>query len=115
MLGLEALRNKNAMEGDEGAGAAAAAAAQGKQEGKKGVFDSGGVLANSNSDVAELGDGDARIGMLLALLLYQRLPQFVPKTVVTFPAALGATATKTIELRNPSRMPIEYEVRRYRH
>jgi hypothetical protein len=48
--------------------------------------------------------------VLLALHLFQALPQLVPKTVIEFKCALGDSARKSIELKNPSSKPIEYEV-----
>jgi hypothetical protein len=48
--------------------------------------------------------------VLLALHLFQALPQLVPKTVIEFKCALGDSARKSIELKNPSSKPIEYEL-----
>jgi hypothetical protein len=48
--------------------------------------------------------------LLLALHLFQALPQLVPKTVIEFKCALGDSTRKSIELKNPSSKPIEYEV-----
>lgn len=40
----------------------------------------------------------------------QGLPQMVPKTEVEFRTNLGTAVSKSIELKNPSSKPIDYEV-----
>jgi hypothetical protein len=77
---------------------------------RPGLFDSGGVLANSTTTTVELGAGVQRDSMLAVLFLYQQLPQLVPKAQIEFRGALGATVLKTIELKNPTRRPIMYHV-----
>lgn len=50
--------------------------------------------------------------ILLALLgLYQTLPHYVPKTTIEFAGALHEEITKSIELTNPAKRPIQYVVR----
>eukprot|EP00903_Cladosiphon_okamuranus_P009303 g8875.t1 len=58
-------------------------------------------------DVLDLSDRD---GVLLALHLFQALPQLVPKTEVEFKANLGSVVSKSIELKNPSSKAIKYDV-----
>ncbi|CAM9742155.1 unnamed protein product, partial [Ectocarpus fasciculatus] len=58
-------------------------------------------------DILDLSDRD---GVLLALHLFQSLPQLVPKTEVEFRANLGSVVSKSIELKNPSSKPIKYDV-----
>ncbi|CAM9548186.1 unnamed protein product [Chrysoparadoxa australica] len=48
--------------------------------------------------------------VLLALHLFQSLPQIVPKSDIEFKATLGEAASKTIELTNPSNRDVSYEV-----
>ena len=53
----------------------------------------------------------ARELLLLALHLHSSLPHLVPKTVITLAGGLHERVVKEIELSNPSRKPLEYEVR----
>ncbi|KDO33411.1 hypothetical protein SPRG_02218 [Saprolegnia parasitica CBS 223.65] len=48
--------------------------------------------------------------ILLVLHLYQNVPQFIPKTTIEFKGILGQTITKSIELKNPSKKTIVYDV-----
>ena len=43
--------------------------------------------------------------------LYQALPHYIPKATVEFPAVLGDLVTKNIELSNPSKQAISYNVK----
>lgn len=52
----------------------------------------------------------ARSILLMVLHMYLNLPNLVPKTKVEFVGALGTPIMKQIELKNPSRKPIEYSV-----
>lgn len=50
--------------------------------------------------------------LLLTLLgLYQTLPHYVPKTTIEFAGALHEAISKSIELTNPAKRPIQYVVR----
>ena len=59
---------------------------------------------------AEVTNLDARDGLLLALYLFQNLPQYMPKTTIVFSGALGKPIRKDIELRNPSKKKITFLV-----
>jgi hypothetical protein len=48
--------------------------------------------------------------LLLALYLYEKLPHYVPKGHLRFFGSLHQPLTRTIELSNPSRQPISYQV-----
>ncbi|RHZ21992.1 hypothetical protein DYB26_003352 [Aphanomyces astaci] len=48
--------------------------------------------------------------VLLLLHLYQNVPQFIPKTTIEFKGVLGQTVQKSIELKNPSKKTIVYDV-----
>ncbi|KAF0687983.1 Aste57867_20364 [Aphanomyces stellatus] len=48
--------------------------------------------------------------VLLLLHLYQNVPQFIPKTTIEFKGVLGQTIQKSIELKNPSKKTIVYDV-----
>ena len=74
------------------------------------LYDSGGVLAHSAGSVVEMGDGYQRENLLAVLYLFQHLPQQVPRTEIEFKGALGATITKAIELKNPTKRAITYHV-----
>lgn len=50
----------------------------------------------------------ARDMIFLAVQLFQTLPHYLPKAEIEFPAVLGDTVTKTIELTNPSGGVISY-------
>ena len=58
----------------------------------------------------EFVEGSTRDLLLLALNLFQSLPQFVPQASITFAGKLHETITKTVELTNPHRWPIDYLV-----
>ena len=58
----------------------------------------------------EFVESSTRDLLLLALMLYQNLPQFVPQATVIFNGRLHETITKTVELTNPHRWPIDYLV-----
>ena len=49
--------------------------------------------------------------LLFTLYLYQSMPHYVPKTTVSFKGGLQKLVVKTIELANPAKKPIAYEVR----
>ncbi|XP_033113331.1 cilia- and flagella-associated protein 47-like isoform X2 [Anneissia japonica] len=46
--------------------------------------------------------------LLLCIHLYQRLPQYVPKSSVDFLGSLHATVTRQVRLTNPSKKPLIY-------
>ncbi|XP_071954714.1 cilia- and flagella-associated protein 47-like isoform X2 [Antedon mediterranea] len=46
--------------------------------------------------------------MLLCVHLYQRLPQYLPKSSVDFLGSLHATVTRQVRLTNPSKKPLIY-------
>jgi len=48
--------------------------------------------------------------LLFVLFLFQNLPHYVPKTVIVFSTLLGVSMTKNIELTNPSRKAITYNI-----
>jgi len=48
--------------------------------------------------------------LLFVMFLFQNLPHYVPKTVITFSTMLGVSMIKNIELTNPSKKPITYYV-----
>lgn len=54
----------------------------------------------------------ARDMMLVALYLYQNLPNYYPKANIAFKTRLGDSTTKSVELSNPSKKkPITYKVK----
>lgn len=48
--------------------------------------------------------------LLLVMHLYQSLPHYVPRTLIEFSGTLGQVVQKTIELKNPSKKSISYQV-----
>jgi hypothetical protein len=48
--------------------------------------------------------------LLMILYLYLNLPHLVPKTKIEFSGTLGTPISKKIELKNPSKKPLMYEV-----
>eukprot|EP00755_Sulcionema_specki_P010722 Sspe_Gene.7078::Locus_2392_Transcript_2_2_Confidence_0.625_Length_8917::g.7078::m.7078 len=58
----------------------------------------------------DIVDSTSRDMLLLLLYLYNHLPQFVPQTTVTFKGKLHEPITKSVEISNPHRWPIEYLV-----
>lgn len=52
----------------------------------------------------------ARNMLLFVLFLYQKLPSFIPKTIIEFTGALDMEMVKHIELKNPSKLPVVYSV-----
>ena len=58
----------------------------------------------------ELVESTSRDLLLISVNLFQTLPQFIPQATVTFSGILNETITKTIELNNPHRWPIDYLV-----
>lgn len=48
--------------------------------------------------------------LLFVMFLYMNLPHYVPKTVIVFSTMLGVNMTKNIELTNPSKKAITYNV-----
>ena len=59
----------------------------------------------------DIYDPSARELLLFCVQLYQALPHYIPKATIEFPAVLGDTVTKNIELSNPSKQPIAYWVK----
>ena len=59
----------------------------------------------------DIFEPSARELLLFCVQLYQALPHYIPKAVVEFPAVLGDLVTKNIELSNPSKQPISYNVK----
>ena len=51
--------------------------------------------------------------LLFVMNLYMNLPAFIPKTTVKFKGHLHQEITKTIELKNPSKYVIDYDVHLY--
>lgn len=49
--------------------------------------------------------------LLFCLYLYQQLPHYVPKATVGFTGGLHEPLARSIELSNPAKKPIVYEVR----
>mmetsp|Transcript_76352 Transcript_76352/g.221693 ORF Transcript_76352/g.221693 Transcript_76352/m.221693 type:complete len:2886 (+) Transcript_76352:129-8786(+) len=49
--------------------------------------------------------------LLFVMFLYMNLPHYVPKTVIVFCTMLGVNMTKNIELTNPSKKAITYNVK----
>jgi hypothetical protein len=69
-------------------------------------------LAMERAPAADVfAHGSERDLVLVVLGLYQTLPHYVPKTTIEFSGALHEEVTKTIELTNPARKPIQYLVR----
>eukprot|EP01064_Diplonema_japonicum_P004662 TRINITY_DN13060_c0_g1_i1.p1 TRINITY_DN13060_c0_g1~~TRINITY_DN13060_c0_g1_i1.p1 ORF type:complete len:2889 (+),score=686.18 TRINITY_DN13060_c0_g1_i1:67-8733(+) len=58
----------------------------------------------------ELTESTMRDLLLVTLTLFQALPQFVPQATVQFSGRLHETISKTVELTNPHRWPIDYLV-----
>lgn len=54
--------------------------------------------------------GSRRSVILMILHLYLNLPNLMPKGKIEFQGVLGNPVQKTIELRNPSRKPVKYDV-----
>ena len=60
---------------------------------------------------SELFEASSREMLLFVLYLYQQLPHYVPKATVSYVGGLHEHLTKTLELSNPAKKPIVYEVR----
>ena len=60
---------------------------------------------------SELYAASPREMALFALFLYQHMPHYVPKAVVGFTGGIHQPLARTIELANPAKKPIIYEVR----
>eukprot|EP00742_Colponemidia_sp_Colp-10_P012089 GILJ01013522.1.p1 GENE.GILJ01013522.1~~GILJ01013522.1.p1 ORF type:complete len:1736 (+),score=300.62 GILJ01013522.1:326-5209(+) len=58
----------------------------------------------------ELLEGSALDNALFAAYLFNSLPQYVPKTTIKFKGKVLDTITKHIELSNPTKWPVDYEV-----
>merc|ERR1719267_174527 len=58
----------------------------------------------------ELQNINSRDGLLLMMYLFQNLPQYMPKTTISFVGALGQPIRKNIELRNPAKKKIFFNV-----
>lgn len=54
--------------------------------------------------------GSRRSVILMLLHLYLNLPNMIPKGKIEFGGVLGNPVLKTIELRNPSKKPVKYDV-----
>ena len=52
----------------------------------------------------------SRANFILLMHLFFSLPSLVPKTTIDFVGKLGGPIIKTIELRNPSKKPVVYDV-----
>ena len=53
--------------------------------------------------------------ILLCIMIYLTMPNYIPKGKIVFPCILGESVTKTIELRNPTKHSIQYIVLREGH
>ena len=62
---------------------------------------------HSPQEYQQLGEREM---CLLYLFLYQRMPQYIPKTNITFEGNLGAKIQKKIELTNPTKHTVAYHV-----
>ena len=71
------------------------------------------TAANGMADLQpnELYEASSREMLLVALYLYQHLPHYVSKATVTFTGGLHEPLSRSIELSNPAKKPIVYEVR----
>eukprot|EP01063_Lacrimia_lanifica_P021383 TRINITY_DN2869_c0_g2_i1.p1 TRINITY_DN2869_c0_g2~~TRINITY_DN2869_c0_g2_i1.p1 ORF type:complete len:2912 (+),score=1278.25 TRINITY_DN2869_c0_g2_i1:97-8832(+) len=58
----------------------------------------------------ELVESSVRDLLLITVNLFQQLPQFIPQATISFSGRLQETITKTVELQNPHRWPIDYLV-----
>eukprot|EP01065_Artemidia_motanka_P047272 TRINITY_DN736_c0_g1_i2.p1 TRINITY_DN736_c0_g1~~TRINITY_DN736_c0_g1_i2.p1 ORF type:complete len:2968 (+),score=1059.89 TRINITY_DN736_c0_g1_i2:73-8904(+) len=58
----------------------------------------------------DIADATARDLLLLSLFLYHNLPQFIPQATIRFRGRLHETITKSVELTNPHKWPIDYLV-----
>lgn len=58
----------------------------------------------------ELLEGSALDNALFAAYLFNSLPQYVPKTTIRFKGKVLDTITKHIELSNPTKWPVDYDV-----
>uniref|UniRef100_A0A0G4F070 Calponin-homology (CH) domain-containing protein n=1 Tax=Chromera velia CCMP2878 TaxID=1169474 RepID=A0A0G4F070_9ALVE len=63
-----------------------------------------------NVKASDLAAGSARDLLIFSIFLFQTLPQYIPRTTLTFATALGVRQTKLIDLTNPSRKRIVYRV-----
>eukprot|EP00818_Percolomonas_sp_WS_P004310 CAMPEP_0117456020 /NCGR_PEP_ID=MMETSP0759-20121206/11661_1 /TAXON_ID=63605 /ORGANISM="Percolomonas cosmopolitus, Strain WS" /LENGTH=2921 /DNA_ID=CAMNT_0005249345 /DNA_START=158 /DNA_END=8920 /DNA_ORIENTATION=- len=59
---------------------------------------------------SDLLQANPRDTLLLCMYLYLNLPQYVPKTTITFAGNLQQSIEKSIELSNPTKHIIEYDV-----
>ena len=48
--------------------------------------------------------------MLFVMFLFQNLPHYLPKASINFSTMLGQNLTKNIEMSNPSKKPITYQI-----
>jgi hypothetical protein len=60
--------------------------------------------------VSDLATAQSKDMLLFVMYLYQNLPHYVPKTTIVFSTMLGVSVTKNIELTNPSKKAITYNV-----
>lgn len=59
---------------------------------------------------SDILQGNSRDTLLFVMYLFLTLPQYVPKTTIVFSGNLQQVIEKTIELSNPSKFVIEYNV-----
>ena len=59
----------------------------------------------------ELYECSSREMLLFALFLYQQLPHYIPKATVSFTGGLHEPLARSIELSNPAKKQIIYDVR----
>lgn len=64
---------------------------------------------NFGIDIRELASS-SRCMIIMAAHLYLNLPHLLPKTTIEFRGSLSTLIEKTIELKNPSKKPVMYDV-----
>lgn len=70
-----------------------------------------GISTHINAeDITQSHGRNGRELLLFCVQLYQSLPHYIPKATIEFPAVLGDLVTKNIELSNPSKSAIAYNV-----
>lgn len=60
--------------------------------------------------VSDIASAQSKDMLLFVMYLFQNLPHYVPKTTIVFSTMLGVSMTKNIELTNPSKKAITYNV-----
>lgn len=58
-----------------------------------------------------IAKGDSQVLLLLALSLFEFIPQLVPKATIDFQSRLNGDVTRTVDLSNPTSRPVTYSVR----